>query len=157
MLIMVVAITLLMAVLAALTLLDPQKLFTSLIVVAAAMVILAAASALMQGCLVGALALLAASVALVIAAAGLIVFAIALRMLVGLPFEDIFIGLSLVGAGLIVLAVGLALMTAGIIGAVVLAIADDEYAHGLYYAYSSTDFQDRILIRCQRTRHLHWH
>lgn len=123
MLIMVVAITLLMAVLAALTLLDPQKLFTSLIIVAAAMVMLAAASALMQGCLVGALALLAASVALVIAAAGLVVFAIALRMLVGLPFEDIFIGLSLVGAGLVVLAVGLALMTAGIIGAVVLAIA----------------------------------
>lgn len=123
MLIMVVAITLLMAVLAALTLMDPQKLFTSLIIVAAAMVILAAASALMQGCLVGALALLAASVALVIAAAGLVVFAIALRMLVDLPFADLFIGLTMVGAGLIVLAAGLALMTVGIVGAVVLAIA----------------------------------
>ena len=123
MLIMVVAVTLLMAVLAALTLLDPQKLFMSLIVVAGAMVILAAASALMQGCLVGALALLAASVALVIAAAGLIVFALALRMLVNLPFEDLFTGLVLIGTGLVVLAVGLALMTVGIIGAVALIAA----------------------------------
>lgn len=118
-----VAIGLLAAIIFVLSKVDFNSVMSGLGVLTITLIVLAAAMAVMSGLVPGAIALLIVSAAFVVGAVSLVIFAAALRLLTGLPFNAIFEGLVLVAAGLVALAIGLAVMTVGIVGAVALIVA----------------------------------
>lgn len=114
------AILIIAVALAALALIDSEKLATSLLIVFGVLVMLIPVLGVMSLFLPGALALVLIGAAFALASVGLIALAFAMQLLANLPLTDIAVGLVAVGGALIVLAVGLLVMTVGIIGAVAL-------------------------------------
>lgn len=123
-----IAVALIAASLAALTLIDPNKLVESLLIVVGALALLGVVLMIFQGAIVGALALLAVGAAMALASVGILVFAIAMQVLQTVPLGEIAVGMVAAGSALIILAAGLLAMTVGLIGAVALVVA----AGGLY-------------------------